>query len=68
VRYVLYRSVDGGARAKIYRTGLDGRRVFLDQDVAAGQTIRYAVVALTARGRVVGVGGPDTVVVPTLAP
>jgi len=67
VRYVLYRSVDGGAREKIYRTGLNGRRIFLDTDVSAGQTIRYAVVALTASGRVVGVGGPDQVIVPSLA-
>jgi hypothetical protein len=67
VRYVLYRSVDGAAREKIYRTGLNGRRIFLDTDVAAGQTIRYAVVALSASGRVVGIGGPDQVIVPALA-
>jgi hypothetical protein len=67
VRYVLYRSVDGAAREKIYRTGLNGRRLFLDTEVAAGQTIRYAVVALSAGGRVVGVGGPDQVTVPALA-
>lgn len=66
VRYVLYRSVDGAAREKIYRVGLNGRRGFLDTDVAAGQTIRYAVVALAADGRVVGIGGPDTVVIPAL--
>jgi hypothetical protein len=67
VRYVLYRSVDGGPREKIYRVGLNGRRSFFDTDVAAGQTIRYAVVALAADGRVVGIGGPDTVVIPALA-
>ena len=52
----------------IYRTPLNGRRSFLDTDVAAGQTIRYAVVALAADGRVVGIGRPDTVLVPTSPP
>jgi hypothetical protein len=66
VRYVLFRSVDGAAREAIYRTGLDGRRRFLDTDVAAGQKIRYAVVALSATGRVVAVGGPDAVLIPAL--
>jgi hypothetical protein len=66
VRYVLYRSVDGAARERIYRVGLNGRRAFLDTDVAGGQVIRYAVVALAADGRVVGIGGPDTVTVPVL--
>ncbi len=64
VRYVLYRSVDGAARERIYRTGLNGRRSFLDTKVTAGQTIRYAVVALARSGRVVGVGGPATITVP----
>lgn len=67
VRYVLYRSVDGAARERIYRTGLNGHRWFLDTDVTAGQTIRYAVVAYGPRGRVVGIGGPDQVIVPALA-
>jgi hypothetical protein len=65
VRYVLFRSVDGAAREAIYRTGIDGRRSFLDTDVAAGQKIRYAVVALSATGRVVAVGGPDAMLIPT---
>ena len=64
VRYVLFRSVDGGPREKIYRTGLDGRRGFLDTDVKRGQVIRYAVVAPTADGRVVSLGGPLRVVLP----
>lgn len=63
-RYVLLRSVDGGPREKIYRTGLDGRRAFLDTDIKAGQHIRYAVVALAADGRVVGLGGPVRVRIP----
>lgn len=63
-RYVLWRSVDGGSREAIYRTGLDGRRGFLDQDVKPGQTIRYAVVEYARHGRVVGLGGPDTVIIP----
>lgn len=66
VRYVLFRSVDGGARERIYRTPIGGRRSFLDTDVKAGQTIRYKVVALAADGRVVGIGGPDRIVVPTV--
>jgi hypothetical protein len=64
VRYVLFRSVDMAAREVVYRTPLNGRRAFLDTDVAAGQSIRYAVVALAADGRIVGIGGPDTVVIP----
>jgi hypothetical protein len=64
VRYALYRSVDGGAREVIYRTPLNGRRSFLDVNVKAGQTVRYAVVALAADGRIVGVGGPDAVKIP----
>lgn len=63
-RYVLFRSVDGAAREAIYRTPLYGRRSFLDTDVASGQSIRYAVVALAADGRVVGVSRVDTVLVP----
>jgi hypothetical protein len=66
-RYVLLRSVDGGPRERIYRTGIDGRRAFLDRDVAAGQTIRYAVLARAADGRIVGIGGPVRVVVPALS-
>jgi hypothetical protein len=65
VRYVLYRSVDGAARQWLYRTGAHGRRSFLDTKVMAGQTIRYKVVALTADGRVVGIGR-DSIVVPTV--
>ena len=64
VRYVLFRSVDGAAREAIYRTPLNGRRSFLDTDVASGQAIRYAVVALAADGRVVGVSRIDAVLVP----
>lgn len=64
VRYVLYRSVDGAAREAIYRTPLNGRRSFLDTDVESGQRIRYAVVALSATGRVVGLSRVDTVLVP----
>jgi hypothetical protein len=64
VRYVLYRSVNGGAREAIYRTGEDGRRSFRDRDVRPGQSIRYAVVALNASGRIVAWGGPDRVVIP----
>jgi hypothetical protein len=66
VRYVLYRSVDGAAREAIYRVGLNGRRAFLDTEIVAGQTIRYAVVALAADGRVVGIGGPDAVTIPAV--
>jgi hypothetical protein len=64
VRYVLFRSVDGAARQAIYRTPLNGRRSFIDTDVKAGQTVRYAVVALAVNGRVVGIGGPDAVKIP----
>lgn len=64
LRYALYRSVDGGPREAIYRTGEDGRRSFLDRNVKPGQVIRYAVVALDRYGRIVALGGPDRVVIP----
>jgi hypothetical protein len=64
VRYVLFRSVDGAAREAVYRTPRGGRRSFLDTDVASGQRIRYAVVALSATGRVVGLSRVDTVLIP----
>ncbi len=64
VRYVLYRSVDGGPREAVYRTGEDGRRRYLDTDVKAGQVVRYAVVALNAHNRIVSFGGPDRVRIP----
>ena len=60
------RSVDGGARESDLPDAHGGRRSFLDTDVKAGQTIRYKVVALAADGRVVGIGGPDRIVVPTV--
>lgn len=64
VGYVLWRSVDGGAREAIYRVGEDGRRSYVDRDLEPGQTIRYAVVALDAHHRIVAFGGPDRVVIP----
>ena len=67
VRYVLWRSVDGGPREAIYRVHEDGRRSFLDTDVKPGQVIRYAVTAHAVSGRVVGYGGPDRVVIPAWA-
>jgi fibronectin type 3 domain-containing protein len=64
VRYVLWRSVDGGAREAIYRTRITGRRTFVDTDVKPGQVVRYAVVAVTKTGRIVAIGGPDVVKLP----
>jgi hypothetical protein len=64
VRYVLFRSVDGAAREAVYRTPLNGPRSFLDTDVGSGQRIRYAVVALSVTGRVVGLSRVDAVLVP----
>jgi hypothetical protein len=63
-RYVLIRSVNGGARETIYRTARVGLRSFVDTNVASGQTIRYAVLALSSTGRVVSRGGPIVVQVP----
>lgn len=63
-RYVLIRSVDGAARQRLYSTWKHGRRAFRDIDVKPGQTVRYAVLAVTASGRVVGLGGPVVVHVP----
>lgn len=64
VRYVLIRSVDGAAREGIYRTPRNGIRSFVDTKVASGQTVRYAVLALSSTGRVVSRGGPIVVQVP----
>lgn len=64
IGYVLWRSVDGGPREAIYLTQLDGKRHFLDTDVEAGQTIRYAVVAVNGAGHRVGRGGPVFVHLP----
>jgi hypothetical protein len=66
IRYTLFRSVDGGPRQAIYRTGVNGRRSFLDSNVQAGQTVRYGVIVWATGGRIVGVGGPETIVVPTI--
>ena len=61
-----YRSVDGGARQWLYRTGRPTAPVASStRDVTAGQTIRYKVIAVTADGRVVGIGR-DSIVVPTV--
>ncbi len=65
-RYVLWRSVDGGARERIYRTGLDGRLRFTDTEVKPGQTIRYAVVVKSRAGHRVGLGGPVVVEIPAV--
>jgi len=65
VRYVLWRSVDGGARTAVYRTSITGKRTFVDTAISAGQRIRYAVVALDKYGRIVAYGSPDTVQIPS---
>lgn len=64
VRYVLIRSVNGGARETIYRTRLHGIRSFVDTKIASGQSIRYAVLGLSSTGRVVSRGGPILIVRP----
>ncbi len=64
VRYVLIRSVNGAAREAIHRTPRSGIRSFVDTKVASGQTIRYAVLALSSTGRVVSRSGPIVVQVP----
>lgn len=58
--YVLYRSVDGGAREVVYRGGLERTR-FLDTEVRPGHRYTYAVVVVDADGEPLGGGGPDTV-------
>lgn len=67
-RYHLVRSVDGAARQRIYNVWLHGRRSFTDVDVKPGQTIRYAVLAVTSTGRVVSIGGPIVVAIPAASP
>jgi len=51
--YQLWRSLDGGARHIIARTGLDQTSV-RDHDVAVGHQYRYVVTAVDAEGHVVG--------------
>lgn len=62
--YVLYRSVDGGAREAIYRAGADGRLGHFDGPLRPGHRYTYAVVALGADGEVLGGGGPVTIGIP----
>ncbi len=66
--YVLWRSVDGGPREAIYKTGPDGRLAFLDANVKPGQTIRYAVIVLDKSGARLGMGGPVAVRIPVRQP
>lgn len=66
--YVLYRSVDGGARGAIYRTGPDGRLHHFDGPLRPGHRYTYAVVALDGAGAVVGIGGPVTIGIPPPGP
>ncbi len=53
--YRLFRSVDGGERAVIFRTGPDGPQRFADFDIRPGHRFRYAVAAYNADGRVLAV-------------
>ena len=62
--YILWRSVDGGPREVIYRTGLDGRLGFFDTKIRPGHTFRYVVVVVDRAGHAVGYGGPEVVTVP----
>lgn len=65
-RYTLFRSVNGGPREAIYRSTATGARSFLDKNVVAGQSVKYGVVVWASGGRIVGVGGPETVLIPTI--
>ena len=65
--YVLFRSVDGGARQAIYRTGAAGRLGHFDGPLRPGHRYRYAVVAYDGNGRVLGVGGPVAIGIPSPA-
>lgn len=62
--YVLYRSVDHGAREELFRTGVDGTRRFFDTNIASGHLYTYAVVLLNGSGEAIGGGGPVRVAVP----
>jgi hypothetical protein len=55
--YRLVRS-DGDERIVVFRTGDRAVTRYLDIEVRPGATYLYAVEAVTADGRVVGVGGP----------
>ncbi len=66
--YVLYRSVDNGAREELFRTGIDGPNRSFDRDVSAGHRYRYAVVLLDRAGEAIGGGGPVTIAIPRPAP
>ena len=65
VAYKLLRSVDGGQREVVFRGPVrEGRRRFLDTDVAAGHHYVYAVEAVNADGRVVSISHPVRVDIP----
>ncbi len=64
VRYVVWRSVDGGARRIVDKVAIGGKRTFTDTNITAGQKIRYAVVAVDRFGRIVAYGSPDVVQIP----
>lgn len=66
--YVLYRSVDGGAREAIHGAAPAGRLGHFDGPLRPGHRYTYAVVALGADGEVLGGGGPVTIGIPATPP
>jgi hypothetical protein len=58
--YVVWRSVDGGERTAIARTGLD-QTAIRDDDVAPGHRYRYVVQAVDGDGNLVGQSRPATI-------
>ena len=59
--YVLVRSIDGGPRERIFRTGIEGPNRHFDSPLRPGHRYTYAVLVLDADGHVIGEGGPVTV-------
>lgn len=53
IGYVLWRSVDGGDRSVVGRTGLD-TNTFIDTEVSVGHRYTYVVTAVDKSGEVVG--------------
>ncbi|MGQ0830305.1 MAG: hypothetical protein ACT4OV_01370 [Microthrixaceae bacterium] len=59
--YTLVRSIDGGPREPILRTGVEGPNRYVDAPLRAGHRYTYVVLVIDRQGQVIGEGGPVTV-------
>lgn len=63
--YQLYRIVNGSARELVATVPVGDRLAAFDRDIEAGDHIVYGVVARNVVGRVIGIGGPARVAIPS---